>query len=112
MKYSTKQSAMSLTSTRLPQDKELMVQNIMRTFSGQYLDFHKLKVHKAGNVWHINMHLVVSKDMTIRMSQNLRTQMKAEIEKQFHDSHIILHIEPCLSDCTGCVTECPSNTTN
>lgn len=106
MKYSLLLNAKSISAIRLPKDEATIVHEVMQEYSQHYLEYHKLKIHKSGIVRHIDMHLVVPKQMTVRRGQNLRYQIKTEIEKRLSHSHVIVQVEPCTSLCDSCCVTC------
>ena len=104
----TKTAFFHILDVKLPDDEEAVIHNVMKENALHFLDYHKLRTRKSGHIRHIDMHLVVPKLMTVEKGHNLSHQISADIEKRLDYSHILVHIEPCLGQCEGCVVECPS----
>lgn len=93
---------------KLPDDEEAIIHDVMKENALHFLEYHKLRTRKSGHIRYIDMHLVVPKLMTVEKGHNISHQISADIEKRLDHSHILVHIEPCQSQCDGCLVECPS----
>ena len=91
-----------ILDTRLPHDEESIIHEILANYSERFIEYHKLRTRKAGHIRHIDMHLVVPKQMTVENAHALSHEITDEIEKRLAFSHILVHIEPCESDCSSC----------
>ena len=91
-----------ILDTRLPHDEESIIHEILANYSERFIEYHKLRTRKAGHIRHIDMHLVVPKQMTVESAHALSHEITDEIEKRLAFSHILVHIEPCESDCSSC----------
>lgn len=78
----------------------------------RFIEYLKLRTRKSGHIRYIDMHLVVPKQMTVEARHALTHQITADIEKCLAHSHILVHIEPCPSDCVKCTVECPKLSIN
>jgi cation diffusion facilitator family transporter len=102
----TKTAFFHVLDVKLPDDEEALIHNVMELYKGRFIEYHKLRTRKAGHVRHIDMHLVVPKQMTVEVGHTLAHQITADIEKALPHSHILVHIEPCPGECELCVVEC------
>ena len=66
------------------------------------LEYHKLRTRKAGHIRHIDMHLVVPKQMSVESGHALSHQISRAIEQRLSYSYILVHVEPCLKHCDDC----------
>ncbi len=103
----TKTAFFHILDVKLPDDEEALIHEVMERFTGRFIEYHKLRTRKSGHVRHIDMHLVVPKQMTVEAGHNLSHQITADIEKCLSYSHILVHIEPCPGGCESCAAECP-----
>lgn len=103
----TKTAFFHVLDVKLPDDEEALIHDVMNRYIGRFIEYHKLRTRKAGHVRHIDMHLVVPKQITVEAGHTLSHQITADIEKLLPHSHILVHIEPCPGGCEKCVVECP-----
>ena len=103
----TKTAFFHILDVKLPDDEEALIHDVMNRYTHRFIEYHKLRTRKSGHVRHIDMHLVVPKQMTVEAGHALAHQITADIEKCLAHSHILVHIEPCPSDCIKCAVECP-----
>jgi cation diffusion facilitator family transporter len=98
----TTKSFFHILDVKLPQDEEAIILGVMKEHAGRYLEYHKLRTRKAGHIRHIDMHLVVPKEMTVETGHALSHQISQDIQQRLAYSHILVHIEPCERICDGC----------
>lgn len=103
----TKKAFFHILDVKLPDDEEALIHEVMDRHTARFIEYHKLRTRKAGHVRHIDMHLVVPKQLTVEAGHTLAHQITAEIEKCLPHSHILVHIEPCPGGCESCEVECP-----
>jgi len=103
----TKTAFFHILDVKLPDDEEALIHDVMGRYTGRFIEYHKLRTRKSGHIRHIDMHLVVPKQMTVEAGHTLAHQITADIEKCLPYSHILVHIEPCPGGCERCATECP-----
>lgn len=106
----TKAAFFHVLDVKLPDDEEANIHDVMDRYTGRFIEYHKLRTRKSGHVRHIDMHLVVPKQMTVEAGHTLSHQITADIEKCLAHSHILVHIEPCPGGCDSCAVECPKLT--
>ncbi|HEX9078258.1 MAG TPA: cation diffusion facilitator family transporter [Desulfuromonadaceae bacterium] len=103
----TRSAFFHILDVRLPDDEEARIHDVMGHYTGRYIEYHKLRTRKAGHIRHIDMHLVVPKQMTVEQGHALSHEIAAEIQRSLPYSHILVHIEPCEGECPVCAEECP-----
>jgi cation diffusion facilitator family transporter len=106
----TKTAFFHILDVKLPDDEETLIHEVMKRYAGRYLEYHKLRTRKSGHIRHIDMHLVVPKQMTVEAGHKLAHQIMADVENELPHSQILVHIEPCLGVCDLCAVECPNPT--
>ncbi|MFZ5943323.1 MAG: cation diffusion facilitator family transporter [Bacillota bacterium] len=104
----TKKAFLPLLDTPLDEKEQQKVIEIIRTFSDNYIEFHKLRTRKAGSEYHIDLHLVVPKDWAIEKVHCLCNKIEEELETTFN-CHCLIHTEPCNDRCEGVQDNCNSH---
>ncbi len=62
----------------------------------------KVHVRKSGSGYHVDMHLHVSPDLSVRLAHSLAGKVKAELMHEFRSLHgVLIHIEPDETDSQG-----------
>ena len=57
--------------------------------------FHNLKTRKIGDIYAIEVHIRVNKELTVEVSHHIATQIEKSLKTKFGDqSHVGIHIEP------------------
>jgi cation diffusion facilitator family transporter len=100
----TKIAFFNILDVKLPDDEESIIHDVMSHYKGRNIEYHKLRTRKSGHIRHIDMHLVVPKQMTVEQGHALSHEITAEIEQCLPYSQILVHIEPCRQECNGCIT--------
>lgn len=103
----TKTAFFHILDIKLPDDEEALIHEVMDRYKDRMIEYHKLRTRKSGHVRHIDMHLVVPKQMTVEAGHILSDQITADIKKCLNHSQILVHIEPCPGGCEACAVECP-----
>jgi cation diffusion facilitator family transporter len=103
----TKTAFFHILDVKIPDDEEALIHDVMESYKGRFVEYHKLRTRKSGHVRHIDMHLVVPKQMTVEAGHTLTHRITADIEQCLPHSHILVHIEPCPEKCESCAFECP-----
>jgi divalent metal cation (Fe/Co/Zn/Cd) transporter len=103
----TRTAFFHILDVKLPDDEEALIHDVMARYRGSFIEYHKLRTRKSGHTRHIDMHLVVPKQMTVEVGHALSHQISADIEGCLAYSHVLVHIEPCLEGCERCAAECP-----
>jgi cation diffusion facilitator family transporter len=103
----TKTAFFHILDVKLPDDEEALIHEVMDRYKGRLIEYHKLRTRKSGHIRHIDMHLVVPKQMTVEAGHTLTHQIEADIENCLPHSSILVHIEPCPGGCDSCVVDCP-----
>ena len=70
------------------------VENILKKYSDKYIEIHKIDYHFLSDHQEIHFHMVVPEDTTVKDSHNITEIIQNEIQKEFPDSEVIIHIEP------------------
>jgi cation diffusion facilitator family transporter len=103
----TRTAFFHILDVKLPDDEEVLIHEVMDRYKSRLIEYHKLRTRKSGHIRHIDMHLVVPKQMTVEAGHTLAHQIEADIEQCLPHSNILVHIEPCPGGCESCAVECP-----
>ena len=103
----TKTAFFHILDVKLPDDEEALIHDVLERYRGRFIEYHKLRTRKSGHVRHIDMHLVVPKQLTVEAGHTLAHEITADIEKCLSHSLTLVHIEPCPGGCEVCTFECP-----
>ncbi|NVN98069.1 MAG: cation transporter [Geobacteraceae bacterium] len=103
----TKSAFFHILDVKLPDDEEAQIHDVMMNYNGRFIEYHKLRTRKSGHIRHIDMHLVVPKQMTVEDGHSLSHQIMADIGIRLPHSIILVHIEPCPGGCPECAAQCP-----
>lgn len=103
----TKTAFFHILDVKLPDDEETLIHEVMEHYGNRIIEYHKLRTRKSGHVRHIDMHLVVPKQMTVEAGHILSDEITVDIKKSLPHCQILVHIEPCPGGCERCAVECP-----
>ncbi|MDD2496771.1 MAG: cation diffusion facilitator family transporter [Desulfitobacteriaceae bacterium] len=109
----TKESFSPLLDTKLPDEEEQAIVNMIKTYCDSFIEFHNLRSRKAGSERHIDLHLVVPHSKPVQEVHELCDHIEDKIKRLFPSSQVLIHIEPCNKECADCTfndncTEKPS----
>ena len=72
----------------------------------QIISFHKVKIMSIARKQHVNMHLIVDKNMTVEKTHKLNHRLQDQIKKICKDCIIDIHFDPCIKNCKKCDIYC------
>lgn len=84
-----------LMDEQLHDDLIINIRKIAKNVGG-VVDTEKCYVRKTGFVFHVDLHLVVCGNITVRSGHNIAHNLKAELLRQLPElSDVLIHVEPC-----------------
>lgn len=89
-----KESFLPLVDVSLSREEREQIENILRDYEGQYVEYHDLRTRRSGAEAHIDLHLVVSSNKSVGEAHDLCDRIEADIQKQFYQAQVLIHIEP------------------
>jgi len=98
-----------LVDTRLSAEHEGVIEACLRTHSADVAGFHKLRTRHSGSQHHIDLHLVVNKDLSLEQAHDICDRIEEEIQSRLHGANVTIHLEPCDGRCEQCHTVCSSD---
>jgi cation diffusion facilitator family transporter len=102
----TRRSISDLMDARLPEAEESRIKGILSEHYLQYASFHELRTRRSGSDRFMDLHLVVSRNLTVNDAHNLSDHLETDLNTEFPRSSITIHFEPCDEQCSRC--ECNS----
>lgn len=78
------------------------IKNVLDTHKDIYLDYHELRTRRAGKTKHIDLHITLCSDMSVKEAHDLCDNIELQIEKELKFTKILIHIEPCEKICKEC----------
>lgn len=83
-----------LLDARLSDEEEAEIEKAIREHSHQFIDYHKLKTRKSGNVKHIDFHITVDPNLTVEETHDIIGNLKKDMNEKFKNTRINIHIDP------------------
>ena len=75
-------------------DKEIkIIKDEINKYSSVYCNYHDLKTRRSGPTKHVDLHLVVPKDMSIKNAHDLCDKLEYDIETMLKNTHVMIHLE-------------------
>ncbi len=96
-----------LIDVRLPADEERQITEAIREHTTKLAGFHKIRTRKAGNQRFIDFHLLLPKNISVDEAHQMCDHLEQDITKEWPNSSVIIHVEPCSVECEQCpVSSC------
>ncbi len=89
-----KNAADNLMDSRLSADEEARIEEIIRSHSAEFKDFHKLKTRKSGNLKHIDFHITVDAKATVEEIHQLIGELKKQMSNELKFTRVNIHVDP------------------
>ncbi|MEQ8154555.1 MAG: cation diffusion facilitator family transporter [Clostridiaceae bacterium] len=83
-----------LLDTKLTDEEEAEIEKVIKEHCHQFKDYHKLKTRKSGNVKHIDFHITVDPDLTVRETHDIIGSIKKDMQEKFKYTRVNIHIDP------------------
>lgn len=83
-----------LLDAKLSDEEEAEIEKVIREYSNQFIDYHKLKTRKSGNIKHIDFHITVASDRTVEEMHDIIGNMKKDMNEKIKNTRINIHIDP------------------
>ena len=96
-----KRSLKDFLDHELPTEIQQQVHQLITSHGGSFAGYHGLRTRRSGSIKHMDFHLEVCKDMTVKEAHDLTDKLEKKIEQEIPGADVTIHIEPCI------VAECP-----
>ena len=87
-----------LIDTKLPDEDEAKIKMIIEKHKDKFIDYHKLKTRKSGNMKHIDFHITVDPDLTVREAHSIIAVLKKEMCDSLKNTRVNIHLDPYKED--------------
>jgi cation diffusion facilitator family transporter len=95
-----------LIDVRLSKAEEDEIISSIMEHHGQLIGFHKLRTRKAGSQRHIDLHLVMPKNISVEEAHRMCDHLERDMGIRLHHASITIHVEPCGDHCDQCTVMC------
>ncbi|MBM2831165.1 MAG: cation diffusion facilitator family transporter [Dehalococcoidia bacterium] len=102
----TRKSFGGLVDTRLPRSEEDRIIESITEHYRELVGFHALRTRKAGGERHIDLHLEMAKSVSLEEAHRICDHLEKDIEEKLSHTSVIIHCEPCHSECRQCAVMC------
>lgn len=99
-----------LIDTRLTDEEETRIRNIICEHEGEYTNFHSLRTRRAGPDLFIDFHLCVPGKESVEQSHDFTDHLESDLLLEFPRASVSIHVEPCNNACDSCRSFCPVKT--
>ena len=89
-----KESFLPLVDVSLSSEERRRIEEIIRRYKDQYIEYHDLRTRRSGAEEHIYLHLVVPSNKNVHDAHELCDHIEQDIKKVFSQAQVLIHIEP------------------
>ncbi len=83
-----------LLDTKLSDEDEAKIKEIMDRYCDKILDYHQLRTRKSGSIKYIDFHLTVREGLTVKETHEMSDDMEREMELALRNTNVNIHFEP------------------
>ena len=89
----TREALLPLTDSVLPPAEVRAVEDVFKE-DRRVLGYHKLRTRKSGSQRHIDVHIQVDDDMSLRAAHALTEELEDQVRDALPNAHVTIHTEP------------------
>ena len=90
----TKNAFDYLLDARLSDSEEGEIEKVILAHSTKFMDYHKLKTRKSGNMKHIDFHITVDPELTVKETHVIIGGIKKDMSEKFKNTRVNIHVDP------------------
>lgn len=98
----TKRSVSGIMDVKLSDREEDTIISIIHEHYSQYAEYHNLRSRMSGAERFVDLHLVVPKKQLVVDAHDFCDHLEQDIKEKIPNLSILIHIEPCRTDCDIC----------
>ncbi|MBI2859648.1 MAG: cation transporter [Chloroflexi bacterium] len=103
----TRKAIRELMDVKLPAEEEAIIRAAIVEHGREVVGFHELRTRRVGSQRDIDLHLVMSKDASLKDAHAMCDHLEQDIQSKLRDATINIHVEPCgATGCEQCKTVC------
>ena len=95
-----------LIDARLCPEDEAIIRKSILKHGIEVVGYHRLRTRQAGDRRHIDLHMVMRKNIPLESAHRVCDQIEAEIEKNLPGASTVIHVDPCSDECRECGVIC------
>ena len=101
-----------LLDETLPPSQQAAIEDCLGKHSREVSGYHALRTRRAGSQSYIDLHLVMAGDISLEQAHQICDRIEVEIESVLHEASVVIHAEPCDSECEQCLAICSKRRTS
>jgi len=101
-----------LLDESLPPSQQAVIEDCLRKHSREVSGFHALRTRRAGSQSYIDLHLVMTRDISLEQAHQICDRIEVEIQSTLHEASVTIHAEPCDNECEQCSAICSKRRTH
>lgn len=83
-----------ILDSSLSEDERAKITTVLDNYKDEIDSIHKLRTRKSGAIRHVDFHMVVKHDLTVKQSHDLTERIENDLEKEISRIDVHIHIEP------------------
>jgi len=103
---------LGLMDAQLPHSQEKVIEGCLKKHIHEVVGFHALRTRRSGSQRYIDLHLVMSRDISLEDAHEVCDQIENEIQSELPETSVFIHIEPCSDECQQCDVSCSKRSQN
>lgn len=92
-----------LLDSTLPDEEIELIKDTLGNYKDIYVDYHELRTRRAGKTKHIDLHITLCSEMTVKDGHDLCDNIELELENALKHTKVLIHMEPCDKNCLSCI---------
>ncbi|MDP2767778.1 MAG: cation diffusion facilitator family transporter [Candidatus Methanoperedens sp.] len=98
----TKRSVSGIMDVKLSDREENIIKSIIAEHYSEFAEYHDLRTRMSGAERYVDLHLVVPKNQPVADAHEFCNHLEKDIQEKIPNLSILIHIEPCETDCEIC----------
>lgn len=87
-----------MIDSALPAAEMQEITACLNEFRGEFVEVHAVRTRRAGTDRHVDIHLVVSADMTVQAAHSLSHRIENRLTQLYPGTRLLVHIEPAVGE--------------
>ena len=83
-----------IMDSKLSDEEEAEIKEVIEIYKDRFINYHKLKTTKSGNMRLIDFHLTLEPNMTVKEAHELMGILKKELDEKLGNTRVSIHIDP------------------
>lgn len=89
----TWRAAQVLLDGGLPDDEMAVIEGVLADFAADGVSFHAVRGRRAGSKRHVDLHMVVPPDTTVRHGHTMSGEVKGAVREALPNVEVLIHLE-------------------